>query len=120
MLNGIDEANKNTQLSIYYNWAKQRGQLEPLRLISCPDFRKAEIELEIEAEMKDKYEFVEYSKISRFIDDVNKKNRFKGFPFEGAFKTLLMHLTSLVIKINQNSLNNSFWNRYKKLSPKLS
>ena len=49
----------------------------------CPDFRKAEIELEIEAEMKDKYEFVEYSKICRFIDDVNKKNHFKGFPFEG-------------------------------------
>ena len=49
----------------------------------CPDFRKAEIELEIEAEMKDKYDFVEYSKISRFIDDVNKKNHFKGFPFEG-------------------------------------
>ena len=87
----------------------------------CPDFRKAEIELEIEAEMKDKYEFVEYSKICRFIDDVNKKNYFKGFPFEErTFKTLLMHLTSLVIKINQNSLNNSFWNRYKKLSPKLS
>ena len=33
--------------------------------------------------MKDKYEFVEYSKICRFIDDVNKKNNFKGFPFEG-------------------------------------
>ena len=82
-----------------------------------PYFRKAEIELEIEAEMKDKYEFVEYSKISRFIDDVNKKNHFKGFR---TFKTLLMHLTSLVIKINQNCLNNSFWNRYKKLSLKLS
>ena len=53
-------------------------------------------------------------------DDVNKKNHFKGFPFEGAFKTLLMHLTSLVIKINQNCLNNSFWNRYKKLILKLS
>ena len=120
-MNGIDEANKITQLRIYYNWAKQRGQLEPLRFISCPDFRKAEIELEIEAEMKDKYEFVEYSKICRFIDDVNKKNYFKGFPFEeGTFKTLLMHLTSLVIKINQNCLNNSFWNQYKKLSLKLS
>ena len=119
-MNGIDEAN-TPQLSIYYNLAKQRGQLEPLRLISCPDFRKAEIELEIEAETKDKYEFVEYSKICRFIDDVNKKNYFKGFPFEeGTFKTLLMHLTSLVIKINQNCLNNSFWNRYKKLSLKLS
>ena len=34
--------------------------------------RKAEIELEIEAAMKDKYEFVEYSKICRFIDDVKK------------------------------------------------
>ena len=54
-------------------------------------------------------------------DDVNKKNHFKGFPFEeGTFKTLLMHLTSLVIKINQNCLNNSFWNRYKKLILKLS
>lgn len=81
-LNGIDEANKTTQLTIYYNWAKQPGQLEPLCFISCPDFRKAEIELEIEAEMKDKYELVEYSKISRFIDDLNKKNHFKGFPFE--------------------------------------
>ena len=116
-MNGIDEANKNTPLSIYYNWAKQRGQLEPLRFISCPDFRKAEIKLEIETEMKDKYEFVEYSKISRFIDDVNKKNHFKGFR---TFKTLLMNLTSLVIKINQNCLNYSFWNRYKKLSLKLS
>ena len=54
-------------------------------------------------------------------DDGNKKNYFKGFPFEeGTFKTLLMHLTSLVIKINQNCLNNYFWNRYKKLSLKLS
>ena len=54
-------------------------------------------------------------------DDVNKKNHFKGFPFEeGTFKTLLMHLKSLVIKINQNCLNNSFWNRYKKLILKLS
>ena len=70
--------------------------------------------------MKDKYEFVEYSTISRFIDDVNKKNYLKDFPFEeGTFKTLLMHLTSLVIKINQNCLNNSFWNRYKKLILKL-
>ena len=50
-------------------------------------------------------------------DDVNKKNHFKGFR---TFKTLLMNLTSLVIKINQNCLNNSFWNRYKKLSLKLS
>ena len=47
-LNGIDDENKTTQLTIYYNWAKQPGQLEPLCFISCPDFRKAEIELEIE------------------------------------------------------------------------
>lgn len=54
-------------------------------------------------------------------DDGNKKNYFKGFPFEeGTFKTLLMHLKSLVIKINQNCLNNYFWNRYKKLILKLS
>ena len=54
-------------------------------------------------------------------DDGNKKNYFKGFPFErGTFKTLLMHLTNLVIKINLNCLNNSFWNRYKKLILKLS
>ena len=73
----------------------------------------------IEAAMKDKYEFVEYSKTSRFIDDVNKKS-FQRFQFEeGTFKTLLMHLTSLVIKININCLNNSFWNRYKKLILKL-
>lgn len=81
-LNGIDKSSESTQLSIYYNWAKQPGQLEPLCFISCPDFRKTEIETEIEPKMKDKYEFVEYSKISKFIDKLNKNKHFKGFQFE--------------------------------------
>lgn len=80
-LNGIDISSKSTQLSVYYNWAKL-GQLEPLCFISCPDFRKTEIETEIEPKMKGKYEFVEYSKISKFIDKLNKNKYFKGFQFE--------------------------------------
>ena len=32
--------------------------------------------------MKDKYEFIEYSKISKFIDELNKKDHFKDFIFE--------------------------------------
>lgn len=88
-LNGIDDTNKTTQLTIYYNWAKQPGQLEPLCFISCPDYRKTEIEAEIEIGMKGKYQFVEYSKISKFIEALNKKNHFKGFSFEGYIQDII-------------------------------
>lgn len=81
-LNGKDDSGK-TQLSIYYNWAAQPGMLEPLCFIACPDFKKAEIEAEMEPEMKGKYVFVEYSKISEFIDEqIKQEGYFDGLQYE--------------------------------------
>lgn len=81
-LNGKDDTGK-TQLSIYYNWAAQPGMLEPLCFIVCPDFKKAEIEAEMEPEMKDKYVFVEYSKIGKFIDaQLKRKDYFDDFQYK--------------------------------------
>lgn len=81
-LNGIDKSNKATQLTVYHNWASQPTNLNPICFISCPDFRKSEIYDEIEPTMKGKYEFVEYSEISKFLDKLSKSNHFNGFPFE--------------------------------------
>lgn len=81
-LNGIDKNNKATQLTVYHNWASQPTNLNPICFISCPDFRKSEIYDEIEPTMKGKYEFVEYSEISKFIEKLNNSKYFDGFSFE--------------------------------------
>ena len=80
-LNGVDSTNKTTQLTIYHNWAKE-AELIPICLISCPDFRKSEIKLEMEPGMETIYDFVGYSEISSFIDKLSKKGYFTGFEYE--------------------------------------
>lgn len=83
-LNGVDKANKTTQLTIYHNWAKGATELEPICLISCPDYRVKEIESEMEQQMKNIYGFVRYSQISSFVSDLIKKQpeHFSGFGYE--------------------------------------
>ncbi|MBQ7250442.1 MAG: PD-(D/E)XK nuclease family protein [Bacilli bacterium] len=92
-LHGGDGTKKSTQLSVYYGWASQGGASRCLCIIVCPDFRKEEIEAEIETEMKGIYQFVTYKNIASFIKSLNKEKYFSGFQFEsyvddviGAFK----------------------------------
>ena len=81
-LNGVNKDNKTTQLTIYHNWATQDTTMDPLCFITCPDYRKQEIELEIEAPMKGVYTFVGYSEVSLFIEELKKKNHFSGYVYE--------------------------------------
>lgn len=67
-LNGINEEDKISQLSTYYNWANELNN--PLCFIICPDFKKDDIKKEInskDADMKDIYLIVSYSQIADFI-----------------------------------------------------
>ena len=84
-LNGVsfDENNDviRTQLSVYYDWAKQRKN-NPLCFISCPNYRIEEIDTEIEPSMKNKYVFIGYKEISEFIEELNNLNFFSEFAFK--------------------------------------
>lgn len=71
-LNGLDEETHTSQLSTYYyKWGKVEGKEEPLCFITAPDYRKAEIEAEIEKfdpSMKKIYKIITYREIADFIE----------------------------------------------------
>lgn len=71
-LNGLDEKAHTSQLSTYYyKWGKVEGKEEPLCFITAPDYRKAEIEAEInkfDSGMENIYKIVTYGEIADFIE----------------------------------------------------
>ena len=81
-LNGVKKEDKISQLNSYYNWANENGYFTPLCFIACPDFRKDEIDAEIEdkcSQMKDKYTIIKYSQIADFIS--KNKNNLKNYMY---------------------------------------
>lgn len=68
-LNGENEEDATTQLSTYYKWASEKSEC-PLCFLLVPDFRKKEIEQEIDEFdplMKGKYIIVTYGQVADFI-----------------------------------------------------
>lgn len=73
-VNGYNDTTKTSQLSTYYNkWGKVEGKKEPLCFITVPDYRKSEIEAEIDKfdpimKKENTYKVVTYSEIANFIE----------------------------------------------------
>lgn len=80
-LNGVDNENNETQLSVYYRWAKG-SEYYPICFITCPDFRVEEIRAEMEEKMRDKYIFVTYKDIAEFLEDQKTKININNFAYK--------------------------------------
>ena len=92
-LNGLDEIKEKdaegneraihiTQLYTYYHeWGKAGEKKEPLCFITAPDYRKAEIEAEIDkfdSSMKNIYKIITYGEIAEFLKKQEIKELFKN------------------------------------------
>lgn len=83
-LNGIKPTSNTTQLTTYYNWGKDGKQYDPLCYITVPDKRIQELTNEInkyDPNMINVYELIKYSEIAGFIDQENKKGKFKQYKY---------------------------------------
>ena len=75
-----DVATNNNNLALYSEWAEEKPN--GLCFITCPDFGRNALEVELEDSLKGKYRYVTYGEISKFLNDLNKENHFEGFIFE--------------------------------------
>ena len=95
-LNGLKPKDNESQLSTYYNWAKEEPSIEPLCFVVVPDSRKTELSNEIkikDPKMKTIYIIVTYKQISDFLE--KNKDKIKNYQYEKYIDDIIRAFSNL-------------------------
>ena len=95
-LNGLKPKDNESQLSTYYNWAKEDKSIKPLCFVVVPDSRKTELSNEIrikDPKMKTIYTIVTYKQISEFLEA--NKDKIKNYQYEKYIDDIVLAFSNL-------------------------
>ncbi len=109
-LNGLKSEDNITQLSTYYQWAKEK-RIEPLCFVIVPDFRLDEIRNEIrkyDSDMENIYKIVTYGNMAEFIED-NLKNIPNNYIYYDLVKQIIAAFNNLSYKSKEDYYANLFY-----------
>lgn len=84
-LNGLKPKDKETQLTTYYEWAKEGKTIDPLCFVIVPNYRKNELLYEIDKKdpnMHQIYNVITYKEIADFIENEYKHNKFLDYDYK--------------------------------------